>query len=227
MGFFQKFYKHGWFVRSLNTTFLVLFSKKGGVEDLRDVKPISLVGGLYKLVAKVLANRLKKVVDKMVSSGQNAFVEGRQILDATLIANEAIDSLLKNNESEILCKLDIEKAYDHLNWDFLLQVMQKMGVGEKWIGWIKWCISIATFSILINGTLTGFFHNSLGLRQEGSLSPYLFMIEMEALSCLIKRVEIGGFFRACWVKRRGGEEVQITRLLYVDDTLIFCEATKD
>ena len=134
---------------------------------------------------------------------------------------------MKNNESEILCKLDIEKAYDHLNWDFLLQVMQKMGVGEKWIGWIKWCISIATFSILINGTLTGFFHNSLGLRQEGSLSPYLFMIEMEALSCLIKRVEIGGFFRACWVKRRGGEEVQITRLLYVDDTLIFCEATKD
>ena len=85
MGFFQKFYKHGWFVRSLNTTFLVLFSKKGGVEDLRDVKPISLVGGLYKLVAKVLANRLKKVVGKIVSSGQNAFVEGRQILDATLL----------------------------------------------------------------------------------------------------------------------------------------------
>ena len=85
MSFFQKFYKDGWFVRSLNTTFLVLFSKKGGVEDLRDVKPISLVGGLYKLVAKVLANRLKKVVDKMVSSGQNAFVEGRQILDATLL----------------------------------------------------------------------------------------------------------------------------------------------
>ena len=70
---------------------------------------------MYKLLAKVLANRLKKVVDKVVSSAQNAFVEGRQILDAVLIANEAIDSLLKRNESGVLCKLDLEKAYDHIN----------------------------------------------------------------------------------------------------------------
>ena len=85
------------------------------MEELRDFRSISLVGGLYKLLAKVLANRLKKVVGKVVSSAQNAFVEGRQILDAALIANKAIDSLLKRNESGVLCKLDIEKAYDHLN----------------------------------------------------------------------------------------------------------------
>ena len=66
-------------------------------------------------MAKVLANRLKKVVGNVVSSTQNAFVEGRQILDAALIANEAIDSMLKRKESGVLCKLDIEKAYDHLN----------------------------------------------------------------------------------------------------------------
>ncbi|RVW92613.1 hypothetical protein CK203_039393 [Vitis vinifera] len=89
----------GFPLRSLNSTFLVLIPKKAGVEDLRDFKPISLVGGLYKPLAKVLANRLKKVVGKVVSSAQNAFVEGRQILDAALIANEAIDSLLKQNES--------------------------------------------------------------------------------------------------------------------------------
>ena len=79
----------------------------------------------------MLANRLKKVVGKVVSSTQNAFVEGRQILDAALIANEAIDSMLKRNESGVLCKLDIEKAYDHLNWNFLLLVLQRMGFGEK------------------------------------------------------------------------------------------------
>ncbi|RVW41575.1 putative ribonuclease H protein [Vitis vinifera] len=76
----------------------------------RDFRPISLMGGLYKLLAKVLANRLKKVVGKVVSSAQNAIVEGRQILNATLIANEAIDSLLKRNESGVLCKLDLEKS---------------------------------------------------------------------------------------------------------------------
>ena len=120
MSFFREFHEHGMFFRSLNSIFLVLVPKKGGVEDLRDFRCISLVGGLYKLLAKVLANRLKKVVGKVVSSSQNAFVEGRQILDAVLIANEAIDSLLKSNECEVMCKLDIEKAYDHLKWDFLL-----------------------------------------------------------------------------------------------------------
>ena len=127
MGFFKEFHEQGRFVRSLNFTFLILIPKKVGTEDLRDFRLISLVGGLYKLLAKVLANRLKKVV----SSAQNAFVEGRQILDVALIANEAIDSLLKRNESGVLCKLNIEKAYNHLNWNFLMLVMQRMGFGRS------------------------------------------------------------------------------------------------
>ena len=157
MGFFKDFFERGKFVRSLNSTFLVLVPKKGRVDDLRDYKPISLVGGLYKLLAKVLVNRLKKVVSKVLSLTQNAFIEGRQIFDAALIANEAIDSLLKGDEASVLCKLDLEKAYDHINWDFLLTVLQKMGFGEKWASWIKWCISTASFSVLINELPVGFF----------------------------------------------------------------------
>ena len=110
---------------------MVLIAKKAGAEDLGDFRPISLLGSLYKWRAKVLANRLKNVVGKVVSKAQGAFVEGRQILDAVLIANEAIDSVLKNNENGILCKLDIEKAYDNVDWYFLFTVMQKMGFGEK------------------------------------------------------------------------------------------------
>ena len=107
MSFFREFYEHSKFVKSLNATFLVLIPKKVGAEDLRDFRPISLVGSLYKWLAKVLANRLKKGVGKVVSKAQGAFMEGKQILDAVLIANEAIDSVLKNNENGILCKLDI------------------------------------------------------------------------------------------------------------------------
>ncbi|RVW15364.1 LINE-1 reverse transcriptase-like [Vitis vinifera] len=227
MGFLLDFHECGRFVRSLNSIFLVLIPKKPGAEDLRDFRPISLVGGLYKLLAKVLANKLKKVVGKVVSSAQNAFVEGRQILDAALIANEAIDSLLKRNESGVLCKLDLEKAYDHINWNFLLFVLQSMGFGEKWIGWISWCISTTTFSVLINGTPEGYFNSSRGLRQGDPLSPYLFVIGMEALSRLIHRAVGGGFLSGCRVDGRGGNGALVSHLLFADDTLVFCEASED
>ena len=81
----------------------------------------------------MLANRIKKVIGKVISKPQNAFVEGRQILDAVLIANEVVDSRLKSNQGGVLCKLDIEKTYDHVSWKFLLAVLKKMGFGERWI----------------------------------------------------------------------------------------------
>lgn len=81
----------------------------------------------------------------------------RQILDESLIANEAVDSLIKGKESGIMCKLNIEKVYDHVNWNFLGFVLRNMGFGEKWRKWIKWCISTASFSIIINGTPNGYF----------------------------------------------------------------------
>ena len=154
-------------------------------------------------------------------------MEGRQILEAVLITNEAIDSILKNNENGFMCKLDIEKTYDNVDWSFLLTVMQKMGFGEKWIGWIKWCISTASFSVLINGTSKGCFQSSRGLRQGDPLSPYLFVIAMEVFSSFLKRVVDGGFMSGCKVKGRNGEGVQISHLLFADDTLVFCQASQD
>ena len=209
------------------TTFLVLIPKKCGAEDLSDFRPISLVGGLYKLLAKVLTNRLKKVMGKVVSSTQNAFVEGRQILDAALIANEVINSLLKRKESGVLCKLDLEKAYDCINWDFLLSVMQRMGFGEKWVGWIRWCISTALFSVLVNGSPTGFFRSSRGLRQGDPLSPYLFVLGMEALGSLINREVRGGFLSGCRIWGREGVGNQVTHLLFADDTLVFYDDSQE
>ena len=97
-------------VSSLDATFLVLVPKKGNEEDLKDYRPINLVGGLYKILAKGLANRLKKVVGQVVSSAQNTFLEGKLILDAALFANEVMDSMSRRKESGLLCQLDIEKA---------------------------------------------------------------------------------------------------------------------
>ena len=207
MNFFRQFHETGSFVKSLNATFLVLIPRKGGVEDLKDFRPISLVGGLYKWLAKVLANRMKGVLAKVISTSQNVFVEGPQIMDVVLIANEAIDSILKSNRGAILCKFDIKKAYDHIDWSFLLTVLEKMGFGERWRRWIKWCLSTARFSVMVNGSPTGFFQSSRSLRQGDPLSPYLFIVVMEVFSYMLKRAVSGGFLSPCSIQGRRGEGV--------------------
>ena len=163
------------------------------MEDFKDLRPISLVGGIYKILTKVLANRIKRVLDKVISKSQNAFVEGRQILDAVLIANEIVDSSLRRKECGLICKLDIEKAYDSIRWEFLYQVISKMGFGGRWMSWIKWCISTTSFSVLVNGSPAGYFPSSRGLRQGDPISPYLFVIGIEALSCLLNRATDGNY----------------------------------
>jgi hypothetical protein len=100
--------------------------------DVKDFRPISLVGGMDKIISKVLANRFKLVLAKIISDTQNAFIGSRQILDLVLFANECSDSQIRLGKSKLLCKLDLEKAYDHVNWDFLLYLLQRCGFGEKW-----------------------------------------------------------------------------------------------
>jgi len=151
---FVEFFSSGRFVASLNATFIGLIPKKANAENIRDFRPISLVGCIYKLLSKVLARRLRSIIGNLISENQKAFVGGRQIIDAVLIANELIVSRVKSGKPDVVCKLDIEKTYDHVNWDFLLYVMRRMGFGKKWIGWIRHCISSTSFVVLVNGSPT-------------------------------------------------------------------------
>ena len=120
--------------------------------------------------------------------------------------------MLKSKEKGILCKLDIEKTYDH------------MGFGCKWISWIKWCIYTASFLVLLNGSLTSFFRNMKGLSQGDSLSPYLFVLGMEVFSLLIDKAVSVGFLTGYSLKGRNCATMNVSHLLFADDTLVFCNA---
>jgi hypothetical protein len=218
MDVFSDFHAREVFEKSLNVSFIALIPKIPGAFSLKDFRPISLVGGIYKIIAKVLANRLKIVLEKVISKSQSAFIKGRRILDPILIANECLDSRIRSREPGVICKMDLEKAYDHVNWDFLLYVLRRCGFGGKWCSWIARCISSAKFSVLVNGSPNGFFSSSRGLRQGDPLSPLLFVFVMEALSRMITAVVSGGLLDGFRVGN-----ASFSHLLFADDTLILCD----
>ncbi|RVW59254.1 LINE-1 reverse transcriptase-like [Vitis vinifera] len=189
---FKEFYEDKSFAKSLNSTFLVLIQERGA-EDLGDFRPISLLGVCISSWPKCCPIELR-VLDKVVSPDQNAFVKGRQILDASLIANEVIDYWLKRKEKGVICKLDIEKAYDSINWNFLMKVMRKMGFGDRWLKWIWWCISTASFSILVNGCRL-VISPTLGGYAKVIHSPLPFVLGMEVLSAMLRRAVDGASFQ--------------------------------
>ena len=224
---FKDFFISGKFVKSLNSTFVVMVPKKEGADDFKDLRPISLMGSLYKLIEKVLANRLKKVMNQLVNKAQNAFVEGKQILDASLIAIEVIDSLTRRKEKGILCKLDIQKASNKLNWKFLLTVLKEMGFGSWWIGLIQWCISTASFSIIINGIPTGFFKAQGVYNKEIRYPPIFFVLGIEVYSILIDKATRGGYLASYNFRNIFGDVANISHLLFADDSLVFYKDSKD
>lgn len=148
---------------------------------MKDFIPISLVSSVYKILAKVFANRLQVVLGETISRSRRAFVKDRQILDVVLVANEAVEEYRSKKKERLVFKVDFEKAYDNVHWSCLEKIMERKRFRLRWRKWIKGYVTTATYSIMINGKPRGRFGATRGLRQGDPLSPRLFALVVDLL----------------------------------------------
>ena len=173
----------------INDTIPILIPKVTTPTLLSQYRPISLCNVLYKIASKVVANRMKLILPDIISKEQSTFVPGRLITDNIICAYECLHFMKRNrSKSNSFCalKLDIMKAYDMLEWPYLRAIMEKLGFAQVWIDTVMNMVSSVSFSVLFNGERLEAFRPTRGIRQGDPISPYLFLIAAEGLSCLLK-----------------------------------------
>lgn len=209
-----------------NDTIIVMIPKVNSPELLSQFRSISLCNILYKIAAKALANRLKVVLPFMISEEQSVFAPGRLITDNVVVAYECVHAIRKRKRRKPLCavKLDMMKAYDRVEWDFLEQMMLKFGFSRHWTEMIMRCVKTATFSVKLNGGLSNRFIPSRGLRQGDPLSPYLFLFCVEGFFAMLKNAQREKELKGVSFGTNGPT---VTHLLFVDDSVVFLEGSRD
>eukprot|EP00253_Pinus_taeda_P026308 PITA_26308 len=209
--------RSGTILKSFNSTFLALIPKEENAQTPEKFKPIALCNVIYKIISKFIANRLKPILPNLFSEEQSGYVEGRQILDNILLAQEMVHTLQIKKKAGMLMQLDLSKAFDKVNWNYLEVVLIAFGFDKKWNKWILALIKSSSFSILVNGSPSETFTPSRGIRQGDPLSPFLFVVLMEGFSRLIHKAKADGNIRGL---RPLHSSPATTHQQFVDDTLL-------
>lgn len=217
----KSFFDNGDLDSLHNHTNLCLIPKSVPPVTMTDFRPIALCNVSYKVISKILVNRLKKHLSGLITENQAAFIPGRVITDNVIIAHEVFHSLkarTRQATSYMAIKTDITKAYDRLECNFLEETMKRMGFHSKWIQWIMKCVTTVSYSILINGSPKGQIKLERGLRQGDPLSSYLFIICAEVLSHLLTKSTQARKLQGIKISNNSPA---ISHLLFADDSLFF------
>ncbi|KAJ0984947.1 hypothetical protein J5N97_003303 [Dioscorea zingiberensis] len=154
----EHFFFRGLLPNSWNQTLITLIPKKENPQIVQDYRPIALCNVNYKIITKILSNRIRDVLPYLIGKEQSAFIKERNITDNILLAQEVAHTLEKNHKPHpmMMVKIDMEKAYDIMRWDAILAVLTKMKFPPKWITWIKACIETPSMAFIINGRIGKF-----------------------------------------------------------------------
>ncbi|CAM8975760.1 unnamed protein product [Rhodiola kirilowii] len=210
--------RHNAMPKGVNAAYLALILKNNQASKPEDYRPISCCNITYKIVACLVAGRLKEVLPCIINQAQGAFVKDRSIVDNICLAQQLFNGYGRKNISERLAwKIDLRKAYDTIDWKFLISMLNLLKFPSKFISWIEMCLQSTSYSILINGEMHDFFEGRRGIRQGDPLSPFLFTIAMECLSrMLLKLTKAEGFYHHPKCHR-----INLFHIMFADDLIVF------
>lgn len=213
-----EFFYSGNLLKQWNATTMVLIPKITNASSTADFRPISCLNTVYKVISKLLASRLKMILPQVISQSQSAFMPGRLLAENVLLATDLVQGYNTANSSpRAMLKVDLRKAFDTIRWDFIIDSLKALSIPLKFIRWVYQCISTASFTISVNGSSSGHFGSTNGIRQGDPISPYIFVLAMEALSrLLLSRFESGmiGYHPMT-------SDLKLSHLMFADDVMIF------
>ena len=208
-------------IKSQYNAIITLLYKKGNREEITNWRPISLLSNDYKIITKVLAERLKLFLPKLIHSDQKGFVSGRNISEANRLIQDIIEYADQENLTASIIFIDYMKAFDRVEWDWTLQCLETFNFGVKFRSWIKMIFKNAKTSILTNGFRTSYFKISRSMRQGCPISPLLYILQAEPLACAIRKNQIIIGIPLPYINPDSGKRAEAKLVSYVDDTQFF------
>lgn len=220
----KYFFDNCFMPSSWGKTSITLIPKISCPKRVSDYRPISLCNVCFKIITKLLSNRLKLVLPKLIGLEQVGFISERCIFDNILATQEVVHTIEHdiNGPSRMLIKLDIEKAYDTISWDAIFAVLNKMNFHSNWISWISTCLKSSSFSVIVNGVASPWFSSSRGVRQGDPISSHLFILVSQILTSLLnlalRNGKIPGF--------NSNLKHNFNHLMYADDLILITHASR-
>ncbi|GKU87265.1 hypothetical protein SLEP1_g1695 [Rubroshorea leprosula] len=225
LSFVNQALTDGYFDTSLLQAHITLIPKGESPDIIQKFRPICLLNVAYKVLSKVIVNRLRPHLQSLIGPFQNSFLAGRSTTDNIILTQEAIHSMrrMKGRIGAATFKIDLHKAFDSISWDFLLEVLVDFNIPAPLIRLIMFSISSLKLSVLWNGNELPYFQPQHGLRQGDPLSPYLFIMAMEKLSHMILSQVQTGSWKPFKVSRGG---LALSHLFFANDLMLFCQASQ-